>query len=327
VDLAQIRIFHIIPGEAGGSSMVFSRRDVGQIRLAGVRTQTFFLRSRTNPFLIVSEWLRLRKELKLFRPHIVHAHYGTMTGCIAVFCTTAPTVVTFHSSEFNHELDVPWFREKAGRVLSRIAAARASRIICVADEFKRQLSWCSDKVHVIPSSVDLERFHPQLREEAREELGWNEDQDIVLFYKGHNPVTKRLDRALATIERARQIHGPIRLEILDGSVDPDRIPLFLNAADCLLCTSDSEGSPTIVKEAMACNLPIVSVDVGDVRQRLTHVENCFVLARDPEVLAHALAEVLRSRQRSNGRMHLSDVTSSFCRDRYLDVYRDLLPNR
>src|SRR5438045_2327627 len=103
--------------------MVFSRRDVEQIRLAGVCTQTFFLRSRTNPLLIVSEWLRLRKELKIFRPHIVHAHYGTMTACIAVFCTTAPTVITFHGPEFNHELDVSWLRQKAGRVLSRIAAS------------------------------------------------------------------------------------------------------------------------------------------------------------------------------------------------------------
>ena len=80
----------------------------------------------------------------------------------------------------------------------------------------------------------MERFHPQRQEEARNELGWNQEQHIVLFYKGRNSLTKRLDRALATIERARQIHGPIRLEILDGSVDPDRVPLFLNAADCLL---------------------------------------------------------------------------------------------
>ena len=232
--------------------------------------------------------------------------------------------MTFHSAEFNHELDISWLREKAGRVLSRIAAARARRIVCVSEEFKDRLAWCAEKVHVIPSSVDLERFRPQPRDEARKALGWTQGQDIVLFYKGRNPLTKRLDRAIATVERARQIHGPISLEILDGAVDPGLVPLFLNAADCLLCTSDSEGSPTIVKEAMACNLPVVSVDVGDVRQRLANVHNCLVLARDPDVLAQGLASVLHSRQRSNGRLHLSDVTSTACRDRHLDIYRHLL---
>ena len=304
--------------------MVFSKRDVEHIRLAGLRTKTFFLKTRTRPLLMIREWLRLRRLLRLFRPHIVHAHYGTMTACIAVLTAEAPTVVTFHSAEFNHELDISWLREKAGRVLSRIAAARANRIVCVSEEFKSRLSWCAEKVHVIPSSVDLERFRPQRRDEARTELGWSHLDDVVLFYKGRNPMTKRLDRAIATVERARQIHGPISMEILDGSIDPDRVSLFLNAADCLLCTSDSEGSPTIVKEAMACNLPVVSVDVGDVRERLANVENCLVLPRDPDVLAQGLATVLRSRRRSNGRMHLSDVTTTACRDRYLDIYRHLL---
>jgi len=307
--------------------MVFSKRDVEQMRFAGLCTKTFFLRTRTRPVQLIREWLRLRTELKCFHPHIVHATYGTMTAFITVFTAKPPTVVTFHSAEFNHELDISWLREKAGRVLSRIAASRASKVVCVSDEFKNRLSWCAEKVFMIPSSVDLEVFRPQQRDEARKALGWNQHQDIVLFYKGRQPLTKRLDRAIATVERARRIRGPITLEILDGSIDPARVPLFLNAADCLLCTSDSEGSPTIVKEAMACNLPVVSVDVGDVKMRLANVDNCFVVARDPDALASGLTAVLRSHQRSNGRLHLSDVTSTASRDRHLDMYRLLLAAR
>ncbi len=307
--------------------MVFSKRDVEQIALAGLSTSTFFLKTRTRPLQLLREWLRLRKALRQFRPHIVHAHYGTVTACVAVFTAKAPTVVTFHSAEFNHELDISWLREKLGRVLSRVAAARASRIVCVSEDFTKRLSWCAAKVRVIPSSVDLERFRPQQRDQARQALGWRQDQEVVLFYKGRNPLTKRLDRAMTTMAQARQIRGPITLEILDGSIDPDRVPLFLNAADCLLCTSDSEGSPTIVKEAMACNLPVVSVDVGDVRHRLAGVDNCFVLPRDPDALARGLAAVLDSGRRSNGRLHLADVTSTACRDHYLELYRLLLTGR
>jgi glycosyltransferase involved in cell wall biosynthesis len=102
------------------------------------------------------------------------------------------------------------------------------------------------------------------------------------------------------------------------------MPLYLNAADCFLCTSQAEGSPTILKEAMACNLPVVSVDVGDVKQRLGGVANCFIEPRDPDALANRVIQVLRSGKRSDGRVHLNDVTSEACRDRHLAIYRTLV---
>jgi glycosyltransferase involved in cell wall biosynthesis len=307
--------------------MVFAKRDVEHIRNAGVCTETFFLKSRTHPVILFGEWLRLRQELKAFRPHIVHAHYGTVTAFVTVLTSSAPTVVTFHSAEFNHELGISAIREKVGRLLTRFAAQRASRVVCVSREFERRLGWCGAKVSVIPSSVDLGRFRPQPRDHARADIGWKPTEAVVLFYSGRNPETKRLDVAKATIDRATRMFGPIRFEILGVAVDPDRMPLYLNAADCLLCTSQSEGSPTIVKEAMACNLPIVSVDVGDVKERLEGVANCFIEPRDPDALANRVTEVLRSRKRSNGRMHLGDVTSEVCRDRHLAIYRSLVETR
>ena len=223
-----LRVFHIIPGEAGGTGMVFSKRDVEHIRAAGVHTRTFFLKSRTSPVILLAEWLRLRRELAAFRPDIVHAHYGTVTAFLTVLNARTPTVVTFHSAEFNHELGISAVREKAGRVLTRFAAKRADQIVCVADEFKRRLSWCAGKVSVIPSSVDVAMFTPQPRDQARAALGWSPADAIVLFYAGKNPETKRLDVAKATIERVRVVYGPIRFEILDGAVDPECMPLYLN---------------------------------------------------------------------------------------------------
>src|SRR5436190_18681764 len=88
----RLRVFHVIPGEPGGTSMVFSKRDVEHIRKAGVCTKTFFLKSRTHPVILLTEWLRLRRELKAFRPHIVHAHYGTVTALVTVLTARAPTV-------------------------------------------------------------------------------------------------------------------------------------------------------------------------------------------------------------------------------------------
>src|SRR5262249_28382427 len=88
--------------------------------------------------------------------------------------------------------------------------------------------------------------------------------------------------------------------VVDGSVEPGRMPFLMQACDCLLFTSDYEGSPTMVQEAMACNLPVVSVPVGDVPERLRDVEPSCVTSGDPRELAAALAGILRDRRRSNG---------------------------
>ena len=308
--------------------MVFAKRDVEEIRLAGIHSRVFFLKSRTRPFLLIQEWLRLRRELEIFEPDIVHAQYGTVTAFLTVLAAAKiPIVVTFRGAELQSEPGISLFRAKAGHILSQLAALRANRIVCVSEGLKSRLWWSQERVFVIPSSVDLDHFCPRHREDARAALGWDQDKRVVLFYKGRNPETKRLDRALATLEIARRILGPIELEILGSSEDPQRIPLYLNAADCFLCTSDSEGSPTIVKEAMACNLPVVSVDVGDVRHRLQGVENCFIRERNPYDLAIALVSVLQSGRRSNGRLYVGDVTNHVCRNRLLEMYEVILKER
>jgi teichuronic acid biosynthesis glycosyltransferase TuaC len=116
--------------------------------------------------------------------------------------------------------------------------------------------------------------------------------------------------------------------VLDGTAHPEEIPLYMNAADCLLVTSRTEGSPTVVQEAMACNLPVVSVDVGDVRERLANVSECAVLAgRDPVALGRALAAVLRDPRRSDGRTHAAALSVEAIAARLTDFYGTLLGKR
>jgi len=99
------------------------------------------------------------------------------------------------------------------------------------------------------------------------------------------------------------------------------MPLYFNAADCLILTSDFEGSPTVVKEAMACNLPIVSVDVGDVSKRLTGVFPSCVVSRDPVSLGSALIKILEHGQRSNGSEIIKPISEEHIADRIAGIYR------
>ena len=319
-----MRILHIVPESDVASATRHARQDIENISQAGIITDTFFLKSRTRPFILVREWFRFKRVLRSFRPDIVHAQYGTVTAVFCIAATTTPLVVTFRGSELNPTPDISALREKTGHVLSQIAALRARKIVCVSEKLKNRLWWRHERVVVIPSSVNPQRFLPQPREAARELLGWDTNESVVVFNKGRIPKTKGLDLALAAVDMARVIYGPIRMEVFDGYIYPDRIPTYLSAADCLLCTSVSEGAPTIVKEAMACNLPVVSVDVGDVAESLAGVENCLICKHDSQELAKALVSVLRSGRRSDGRLHITDFTDYVCRDRRLETYNLLL---
>ena len=112
----------------------------------------------------------------------------------------------------------------------------------------------------------------------------------------------------------------IRFVVLDGRVEPEQLPLLMNAADCLLLTSDWEGSPTVVQEAMACNLPVVTVDVGDVRQRLQGIEPSAIVAREAEALGTALAKILQTRKRSNSRAAAEKLSLEGIAPQLISIY-------
>jgi glycosyltransferase involved in cell wall biosynthesis len=126
----------------------------------------------------------------------------------------------------------------------------------------------------------------------------------VIFDEGHAPVRKGLKFLQSAIHVAEQSVGPIRLVILDGSVRPEMVPCHLNASDCLALASVFEGSPNVVKEALACNVPVVATDVGDVSERLEEVFPSRVVKRDVVEFANALVEVLLDGRRSNGRQRV-----------------------
>lgn len=317
-----LRVLAVTPLPSSRGSMVHVSRQVASLEAAGVACQTFTLASRTSPRIVVREWRRLRKEIRAFQPHIVHAHYGTMTAFLAILSTTRPVIVTYRGSDLNPNRSRGWLRESVGTLLSQIAALRAARIICVSNQLKSKLWWRRDRVSVIPTGVDMTLFHPRNLKEARHELGWGENERVVLFNAG-DPICKRLDLARMAVQFAESLCGRIRFAILDGNVAPDLIPSMMNAADCLLLTSDWEGSPNVVKEALACNLPVVSVDVGDVRERLEGVQPSVIVCRDSRKIGKAISDILRQGQRSNGREYGSGLSSKVVSQRIISLYKTI----
>jgi len=296
-----LNVLAVIPGVNSDSiGMVFARRQMCAIEGLGFNVHRFFFSTRTALSGIVSEFRRLKAEIRLFNPDVIYCHYGTITAFITVCATSRPVVIAFRGSDLNPVPSVSSLRVFVGHTLSQLSALRATRIVCVSRGLMDRLLWSKDKVTLIPTGVDTSLFKPIPISRARECLGWAGDDIVVLFNAGREPRVKRIDLAEQAIVQARELLPKLKLFVLDGDIDPVDVPLYHNAADALLVTSDFEGSPTIVQEAIACGLPVVSVDVGDVTERLREVAPSRIVPRDSAAIASALVQILTLRQRSNG---------------------------
>ena len=315
-----IRVLAVIPASSAKASMIFARRQVASLQQAGVVCETFFLASRTSPWILIEESRRLRRMAKSFRADLLHAHYGTATAFLCAVSVPFPLVVTYRGSDLNPSPSLSWARGFIGRLLSQLAALRARQIICVTVQLRERLWWRKHRAAVIPSGVDTALFFPYPRNEARAKLGWGNCERVVLF-NASDPKLKRLDLAQTAVEVATTICGKIRFVVLDGDVAAETVPVMMAAADCLLLTSDWEGSPNVVKEAIACNLPVVTVDAGDVKARLDGVSPSSIVDRDPEEIAKALAEILIQGKRSNGSSRVGEFSELSVAQRIISVYR------
>ena len=321
----QLRVLFVIPGDGRDSSMIFVRRQAESLLGEGLEVDCFYLRSRTSPTILIRDFRRLKARIRSFGPSLIHAHFGTVTAAVAALAAgRLPLIVTYRGGDLNGSPSARKLRSFLGRLLSQISALRAAHIICVSRALRDRLWWRRDRVSVLPSGVDTELFCREPRSSARARLGWALEEPVVLFNAGFDPRNKRLDLAQKAAEVARAINPSLRLEVLNGQVAPERVPLLMNASDCLLITSDSEGSPTVLQEALACGLPVVSVPVGDALERLQGIMHTRIVPRQAVEIARALAEITAEPLRTDApevieRLSLRHIARQMCM-----VYRNVL---
>jgi glycosyltransferase involved in cell wall biosynthesis len=297
----ELRVLAVIPGSGQGQSFIFAYRQVTQLKRLGAQVETFSLLSRTNLVSLLREARRFRQQVKAFNPHVVHAHYGTVTALFCALFAFRPLVITFRGTDLNPSSEFSKVRGGLSRWMSQIAAVFAAEIICVSPELRQRLWWRRASVHVIPTGVDVEQFYPMERDAARSRLGWSAADRIVLFNHGSSRApNKRRDLVEAAMTMVAARIPSARLIVMEGDVAGDQVPLYMNAADVLVMASDFEGSPTVVQEALACGTPVCSVDVGDTRTMLADVSSCVIVERTPEAIAEGVISSLRVPQRSNG---------------------------
>jgi glycosyltransferase involved in cell wall biosynthesis len=261
---------------------------------------------------------------------LVHVLYGGVLAFLSgqEVAGRTPLVVSFCGSDLLGEPLGGMSRRMLagfGAWCSRRAAQNADGIIVKAPNLLAALPQGLDpaKVAVIPNGVDLERFRPLDRRSCLSQLGWSEEGVHVLFPANAGDPVKRFPLAQAAVAELSGFGVLVELHRLER-VPHEQVPVWLNAANALLLTSDHEGSPNIVKEAMACNLPVVSVDVGDVRERISPVTGCRICESDPRSLAQGLLSVVAPDVRSDGRLFMGDVSLEKVASRVRVFYERIL---
>lgn len=230
----------------------------------------------------------LKRKIKEFRPDMVHAHYG-LSGLLANLQRKVPVVVTYHGSDIN---------DPEVRGYSKIAMRLSAWDIFVSRK-TMEIAQPKKKYALIPCGIDLSDQQLTNTKEARQQMHLSFDKRYVLFSGAFDNAVKNAPLAQ---EAVALLHDePAELHELKG-YSREEVTLLMCAADAFLMTSFTEGSPQVVKEALACGCPIVSVDVGDVRERIEGVDGCFVSdTREPEALAQLLQKAIAFEGKTKGR--------------------------
>jgi glycosyltransferase involved in cell wall biosynthesis len=307
------------PTAAAPHLVPFIVRQVDFLRRAGVDVEVFAFRGARNPLNYLRAWYRVQRKLRTGSYDVIHAQWGQSAPTAVP--TRRPLVVTFRGGEGEGIVGDHGGYTVSGhllRLVSAWAARRATELVVVSAHMKAYLP--NRRVHVVPSGLDFSKIPLLDVADARRRLGLPLAKRLVLFVG--NPAEARKRHGLAQ-EVVRRLQPSLDAELVVAwGVTHDQVPIYMNACDALLFVSMYEGSPNVVKEALACNLPVVSVAVGDVPERLKDVAGCRICATDdPAELATALGEVLSTNQRINGRAVVQALDESALAERTIQVYR------
>lgn len=293
---------------------VFVKEQARALRNSGIDVHYFPIIGK-GPWGYLKNIPRLRRRVNKGGYDVIHGHF-LWSIALGLFCSNVRIVGTFHGCDLNQRLL---------RLVSILFVMPFLDAVIVVN--KHMAKWSSDgKSHVIPCGVDTDTFYQYYNTDATlPQINRTYDGlRLILFSSSFSRVVKNYPLARQAISMIGQKRQVELIELKDFS--RKEVAEYLNKVDLLLLTSFSEGSPQIVKEAMACNTPIVSVDVGDVRWLLDGLDGCYVTSHEPTEVASAISKALDFSGRTKGRERLIELglDSESVAKKIIGVYEEVL---
>lgn len=242
---------------------------------------------------------------------IIHAHYS-LSAYVASLAGAKPLIVSLMGSDIQKKLP-------GKLILKSFYLMSWQSLIVKSNRMKKKLGL--KKCHIIPNGVNFELLRPIKKSTALAHVDFNPRKRHVVFISDPLRYEKNYKLAKQAVDLLKR--EDVELNVVSG-VSYEKIPYYLNAADVLILTSLWEGSPNVIKEAMACNLPIVSTDVGDVGELTGKTEGCYMASFEPEDVAEKLKMALSFGKRTDGREHIRHLDSHEIAGKIKKLYEEVL---
>jgi len=265
--------------------------------------------------LYLKYYLKLRKHLKAVKYDLVHAHYG-YTAILVGLANPGKTITSLMGSDIYRQLGITKF------IIKQFSRHIWDKTIVKSREMKAII----ENSIIISNGVNLDLFKHANKEESRSIVGFNKKYNIIFVSVRPEEKVKNLKLAKQAIQLIKDDN--IQFHILN-KIENNKLPSYYSAADVVILTSVTEGSPNVIKEAMACNCPIVCTDVGDIREVIGNTEGCYISALDPEEVAENTKKALQfsgTRGRTNGRQRIIEMglDSQTVAKKLVEVYKAVL---
>ena len=298
----------IVCSGSSGNISPFIKEQAESIRDEGISVEYFLIEGKGISGYLKNIY-RFNTVIQNYKPDIIHAHYG-LSGLFANLQRRVVVITTFHGSDINYKII---------SLFSLLTMKLSKHNIFVSDKIAEK-ALAKRNFSVIPCGIAMNIFSPTDQKEARAKLYLRENKKIILFSGSFDNPVKNYPLAKSAVDL---LEDNIELIELKG-YSREQVNNLLNACDVALMTSYTEGSPQFIKEAMACNCPIVSTDVGDAKEIIGDTEGCYICSYEPEDVAEKIKKALNFDKRTNGREKIKHLDEKIIAQKIIAIYRKVL---
>jgi teichuronic acid biosynthesis glycosyltransferase TuaC len=306
---------------------VFMSNAAKDLKNRGVDIQLEYLGNLRSPVNVIRKQKYIKKIAKDF--DLVHAQYGSACSLVTSVIDSCPKILSLRGSDWNlhtASFKYDFWHTRIAKLMTQFSIKKYDHVLTVSNRMALELQNIYPKIHIlsVPSPIDLSLFVPLKKRKARALLGYPNNKDKWVLFTAcdiRNPI-KRYSLAKAAVDLANAKLGNIRFRVAEN-IPHSEMPLFVAACDLILCTSDTEGWPNSIKEALACNLPFVSTDVSDLHEIADKEPSCRICSPDAAVIAENICDVLSNARNENLRRHVLEMDIHKMNKKLLNLYVDL----
>lgn len=265
----------------------------------------------------------IKKQLKEKSYDLIHAHYS-FSGWLAVLTfTNIPIVISYMGSDIYGKVNAKGKRNLKSYIntlISGLLQPFVSQIIVKSNRLAKFI-YLKKKLNIVPNGIDFEKFKPIDKEIVYKKLNIEEGKYKILFLGNKANSNKNFK----LLEKAINKLNPNKYELIPFTypVNKDLVPVYINVANVVVLCSFFEGSPNIVKETMACNIPVVSVDVGDVPEVLSKTDGCYIVNYDADEMAEKIEKACNF-IRTTGRKDIEHLKIENIAKKIVDIYKNAI---